>query len=62
MFAQASAQFAIRGISSEQTKYSHVISTLPFEVAQEVRDILINPATGQYAEIKTWLIERTTAF
>lgn len=61
-FAQAEAQFATRGILTEQTKYSHVISALPPEVAQEVCDILINPtATGQYAEIKIRLIEQTTA-
>ena len=61
-FAQAEAQFDTRQITQESTKYAHVISVLQPEVAQEVRDILINPpASKQYSTLKEQLIQRTTA-
>ena len=60
-FAQAEAQFATRNITAESTKYSHVIATLPTEVAQDVRDILINPpSTDPYTTLRKKLIARTT--
>ena len=61
-FAQAEAQFATRQITAEVTKFHHVISSLQPEVAQEVRDILLNPpATKPYSTLKEQLIVRTTA-
>nr|XP_054770804.1 uncharacterized protein LOC129278684 [Lytechinus pictus] len=61
-FAQAEAQFSTRGISSEATKYSHVIAALPQEVAQEVRDILIcPPENNQYQTLKEKLMARVSA-
>ena len=60
-FAQAEAQFETRKITLESTKYSHVIATLPPEVAQDIRDILINPPkTDAYTILKEKLIARTT--
>mgnify|MGYP006956422324 CR=1 FL=1 len=61
-FAQAEAQFSTRQITQEPTKYAHVISVLQPEIAQEIRDILLNPpATTPYTILKEQLILRTTA-
>lgn len=60
-FAQAEAQFSTRNITAEATKYAHVIATLPPEVAQDVRDILISPpAANPYTTLKQQLVTRTT--
>lgn len=60
-FSQVEAQFATRAITSEQTKYAYVVGSLQPEVAQEVRDLLINPpAETPYAKLKTELIKRTS--
>ena len=55
-FLQAESQFATRGISSEKTKFHHVVAVLPFEVASEVEDIISNP--GGYDALKEALIAR----
>ena len=61
-FAQAEAQFATRHITAESTQYHYVISALQPEVAQEVRDLLLNPPdTKPYTTLKEQLIIRTTA-
>ena len=61
-FAQVEAQFANRGISAESTKYNYVISTLTPEIAQEVRDLLLNPPQDTpYKTLREELIKRTTA-
>ncbi|XP_063963282.1 uncharacterized protein LOC135156084 [Lytechinus pictus] len=60
-FAQAEAQFATRNIVVESTKYSYVIATLPPEVAQDIRDVLINPPVSEpYTTLKKKIIARTT--
>ena len=41
-FAQAEAPFATRQITQESTKFAHVTTVLQPEVAQELRDLLIN--------------------
>ena len=61
-FAQIEAQFVTRGITSEQTKYSHVVSSLQPQYAKEVRDILVSPpAVKPYQVLKTELMKRTSA-
>ncbi|XP_072168471.1 uncharacterized protein [Diadema setosum] len=58
-FAQAEAQFTTKGITREETKYSHVIATLTPDVAMEVRDIIINtPKNTPYTVLKRQLTER----
>ena len=61
-FAQAEAQFSTRAITTEATKYAYVIAALPQDVAQDVRDILINPPeSNQYTTLKGKLIARVSA-
>ncbi|XP_038073042.1 uncharacterized protein LOC119741363 [Patiria miniata] len=60
-FAQVEAQFLTRGIKSELTKYSYVIASLQPSIAQEVRDLLVNPpADNPYSKLKEELIKRTS--
>jgi hypothetical protein len=42
-FAKAEAQFTLDNISSEKTKFCHVISQLDHRYAAEVEDIIISP-------------------
>ena len=37
-FARADAEFAAKGVTTESTKYSHVVACLPVEVADRVTD------------------------
>ncbi len=61
-FAQVEAQFITRNITSQQTKFAHVIASLQPENAQEIRDLLINfPNNQPYDKLKTELIKRTSA-
>ena len=61
-FAQVEAQFLTRSISSQATKFAYVIASLPSEIAQEIRDLLISPPSAdQYNTLKSELIKRTSA-
>lgn len=56
-FQQAEAQFVIRGITTEQTKYYHVISALDQDTAGRLIDFLqAPPDQDQYAALKTRLL------
>jgi hypothetical protein len=53
-FAQAEAQFALAGISSEKTKFHHVISQLNQQYTAEVEDIITSPPQQDpYTKLKT---------
>ena len=61
-FAQAEAQFHTRGITTEETKFNHIVSALQPEVAVEVRDIVIKqPKDKPYSTLKAEVIKRTSA-
>ena len=60
-FTQVEAQFLTRGVTTEQTKFAYVVASLQPEVAQEIRDILLNPPdSDQYKTIRKELIHRTS--
>jgi len=61
-FAQVEAQFLTRNITSQATQFAYVIASLPPEIAQEIRDILISPPPEHpYDVLKATLIHRTSA-
>ena len=52
-FAQAEAQFALRDITNETTKFHHVASVLSADVASKVSSILQNlPGHNPYTALK----------
>ncbi|XP_076655171.1 uncharacterized protein LOC143360328 [Halictus rubicundus] len=58
-FAHLDAQFGLRGITQEDTKYHHVEAQLDVKTAEEVEDILLNPPEqNKYTRLKEELIAR----
>ncbi|KAK4887794.1 hypothetical protein RN001_004065 [Aquatica leii] len=61
-FAQVESHFRISGISSDETKYGYIASSLEAKYACEVRDILTKPPqTNRYETLKTELIKMLNA-
>jgi hypothetical protein len=61
-FAQAEAQFTLVGISSEKTKFYHVISQLEHRYASDVEDIIISPPEQKpYTALKADLVRRLSS-
>ncbi len=57
-FTQAEAQFAIRHITADATKFHYVVGALDQEVASRIIDLLEDPpATDKYETLKKRLIE-----
>lgn len=55
-FSYAEAQFNLKRISSQKTRYDYVISSLPTEVANRVIDLIRNiPAENPYDAVKARL-------
>ncbi|XP_040357464.2 uncharacterized protein LOC121046842, partial [Ixodes scapularis] len=61
-FLQAESQFHLSGVTSQESKYHHVVSALSLAAADEVYDILAQPsATASYDQLKAALLQRTEA-
>ena len=59
-FAQAEAQFVLKSISQDETKYYHVVASLDTTTATRALSIITNPpTTNKYPVIKSFL---TSAF
>jgi hypothetical protein len=57
-FAQAEAQFSLAGISTEITKFYHVISQLDHRYAAEVEDVITSPPQQDpYTKLRTELLK-----
>jgi hypothetical protein len=57
-FAQVEAEFTIRGVTQDSTKYSHVVAALTGEAARVTSRIIRNPPeTGKYLEVKNFLCD-----
>ena len=57
-FAQAEAQFAIRGIVTDDTKYYYILASLDQDTATRLLDLLDNPPEeGKYQTIKARLLD-----
>ncbi|XP_064463301.1 uncharacterized protein LOC135374226 [Ornithodoros turicata] len=61
-FLQAEAQFHLAGITSQLTKFYHVMSAFTPSAADEVYDVLANPSpTTPFDQLKQALLQRTTS-
>lgn len=57
-FIQMDSQFAVAGITADQTKYHHVISSLDAKYLLHISDIIRNPPeNGKYDAVKKALID-----
>jgi hypothetical protein len=60
-FAQVESQFHIRGITSQRTRYHHIVGALTPDIASEVRDLLLQPPLDRpYDELKAAIFARTS--
>ncbi|KAK2578346.1 hypothetical protein KPH14_002620 [Odynerus spinipes] len=60
-FPRVKLEFKSAGITTDETKFSHVVSNLEGNIAAEVADIIKNPPdTGKYEKLKKELVSRLT--
>ncbi|KFD50265.1 hypothetical protein M514_08893 [Trichuris suis] len=57
-FAQAKAQFHLRGVTSSLTQFHYTIAALPDHVAADVDDLLEPYGDSPYEHLKAQLLER----
>ena len=61
-FTQIDAQFIIQGITAQETTIAYVMASFQPDIAQEVRDIVIEPPTERsYDSLKVELIRHKSA-
>ena len=57
-FVQAEAQFQLRGIAADSTKYYHVLAVLDQETATRLLDLVSRPPSeNKYEQLKARLLE-----
>ena len=57
-FNQAEAQFALRNITQDETKYYHVVSSLDMHTSARANVLMQNPpATNKYTALKNFLLK-----
>lgn len=56
-FAQVEAQFVLHHVTNERTKYFIILADLDAEILSQVSDIVMNPPTDAYKQIKQRLID-----
>ncbi|CAN7937515.1 unnamed protein product, partial [Ixodes hexagonus] len=60
---QVEAQFRLRHITSQKTRYLHIVSSLPANVADELADILATPdPVSPFDQLKAAILDRKTEF
>ena len=60
-FLQVEAQFRIRGVRAETTKYDHVLQALPPDTVSRLRTFLLDPPKeNPYSALKTELLRQTS--
>ena len=58
-FSYSNAQFLLRKITADETKFAHVIIALPPHVAEQVQQVIHNPPqTNKYGTLKNLLLKR----
>lgn len=59
-FLRIETQFRMRGITSSQTKYDYVVSSLESDAMEIIADVLLNPPQDEnlYGNLKRHLIDR----
>lgn len=61
-FAQLEGQFLLANITSDSTRFYHVVSNLEHKYAAEVKEIITNPpASGKYEKLRSELVSRLSA-
>ena len=57
----AEGQFKLRNITQDDTKFTHVVVSLPPIAIHQVRDLIRKqPESNAYQQLKDWLLERYT--
>ena len=60
-FVYCDAQFQLRNITSDDTKFAHIVLALPQSAAARVHELLTSPpATDKYKTLKAALLEKYT--
>ncbi|XP_037528438.1 uncharacterized protein LOC125760135 [Rhipicephalus sanguineus] len=58
-FSQVEARFQLRRITSQESKYLHVVAALPPDIADAVDDVLAStPSEKAYDELKSIVLKR----
>ena len=60
-FAQAEAQFNIKGISSSSTKFYHCVASMSQEVASQMLDLIRDPPASKPYEVFKSRLDKTYA-